>query len=113
MSWSNRIPPQPAAYNKFHPPQPAAGDLTLQKTMEDFNTPVENAVHMRDGGTIVGHGHILFFCTFQSMAHLLLVEHAAAAVNDQAIRVKVFREFGSAGKLKMKLFSGILSDPSG
>ena len=69
-------------------------------------------MHTGDGDSVIGHGDPGSLGAFQPELHFLFVQHAAAAVDDQPERGKIFRETGSAGKLKLQVFPGIILDPA-
>ena len=59
-------------------------------------------MHTGDGDSVIGHGDPGSLGAFQPELHFFFVQHAAAAVDDQPERGKIFRETGSAGKLKLQ-----------
>ena len=44
-------------------------------------------------------------------SHFTLIQHTAAAVNDELISGDVFREFSAGGEVEVWLLSGIFPDP--
>ena len=59
---------------------------------------LQNSMHVSDGDTVIRHRNFLIAGAFLAVSHLTLVEHAAAAMDDETIRREIFREFSSGSK---------------
>ena len=57
---------------------------------EDFQAARQNAVQLRDECAVVRHGNALILGAFHAIKHFTRVEHAAAAMNDEAVLLQIF-----------------------
>ena len=73
----------------------------------------QDSLHISDGDAVVCHRNILVIRAFLAVSHLTLVEHASAAVEDQPVRRKIFREFSPGGEFDFDLFASVFSQPAG
>ena len=64
----------------------------VDEIREDFQAALQDAVQMSDECAVVRHGHALIFCAFHAIEHLALIEHAAAAVDDETILLQILGE---------------------
>lgn len=60
---------------------------------------------------IIGHRNVLIPGAAVTAPHLPLIEHTAAAVDNQLILSEIFRKFLARSKLEYRFFSGIPADP--
>ena len=66
---------------------------------------------MSDQRPVVGEGNPLVHGALHAVAHLAVVQHAAAAVHDQRVVGQVVREFRPRCEGEAELFAGELPDP--
>ena len=55
-------------------------------------TALQDTVQMSDERAVVRHGHALIFRAFHAVEHLALIEHTAAAMDDELILLQILRE---------------------
>ena len=55
-------------------------------------TALQDTVQMSDERAVVRHGHALIFSAFHAVEHLALIEHTAAAMDDELILLQILRE---------------------
>ena len=57
----------------------------LRQIWKHADRPFQNALHIGNGDAVVSDRHLLINGTFHTIADLALIQHTAAAVNDQCI----------------------------
>ena len=55
-------------------------------------TALQDTVQMSDERAVVRHGHALIFRAFHAVEHLALIEHTAAAMDDELILLQILGE---------------------
>ena len=55
-------------------------------------TALQDTVQMSDERAVVRHGHALIFRAFHAVEHLALIEHTAAAMDDELIFLQILGE---------------------
>ena len=55
-------------------------------------TALQDTVQMSDERAVVRHGHALIFRAFHAVEHLTLIEHTAAAMDDELILLQILGE---------------------
>ena len=59
---------------------------------EKPQTALQDTVQMSDERAVVRHGHALIFRAFHAVEHLALIEHTAAAMDDELIFLQLLGE---------------------
>ena len=59
---------------------------------EKSQTALQDTVQVSDERAVVRHGHALIFSAFHAVEHLALIEHTAAAMDDELILLQILRE---------------------
>ena len=59
---------------------------------EKSQAALQDTVQMSDERDVVRHGHALILGTFHAVEHLALIEHTAAAMDDELILLQILRE---------------------
>ena len=59
---------------------------------EKSQTALQDTVQMSDERAVVRHGHALIFSAFHAVEHLALIEHTAAAMDDELILLQILWE---------------------
>ena len=55
-------------------------------------TALQDTVQMSDERAVVRHGHALILGAFHAVEHLALIEHTAAAMDDELILLQILGE---------------------
>ena len=59
---------------------------------EKSQAALQDTVQMSDERAVVRHGHALIFSAFHAVEHLALIEHTAAAMDDELILLQILGE---------------------
>ena len=59
---------------------------------EKSQTALQDTVQVSDERAVVRHGHALIFSAFHAVEHLALIEHTAAAMDDELILLQILGE---------------------
>ena len=59
---------------------------------EKSQTALQDTVQVSDERAVVRHGHALIFSAFHAVEHLALIEHTAAAMDDEPILLQILGE---------------------
>ena len=59
---------------------------------KESQTTLQDTVQMSDERAVVCHGHALIFSAFHAVEHLALIEHTAAAMDDELIFLQILGE---------------------
>ena len=59
---------------------------------EKSQTALQDTVQVSDERAVVRHGHVLIFSAFHAVEHLALIEHTAAAMDDEPILLQILGE---------------------
>ena len=65
---------------------------SFSKTRKKSQTALQDTVQMSDERAVVRHGHALIFRAFHAVEHLALIEHTAAAMDDELILLQILGE---------------------
>lgn len=65
---------------------------SFSKTRKKAQTALQDTMQMSDERAVVRHGHALIFSAFHAIKHLALIEHTAAAMDDELILLQILGE---------------------
>ena len=65
---------------------------SFSKTRKKAQTALQDTMQMSDARAVVRHGHALIFSAFHAIKHLALIEHTAAAMDDELILLQILGE---------------------
>ncbi len=66
---------------------------------------------LSDSSAVVGEGNALICRALRAGAHLLLVDHTAAAMDDKGIGREILRKITAGGESKVQVLSGVVGEP--
>ena len=91
-------------------PGSCAGQYPDLSVVKQLDTAGEDAFHLCDRDPVVCDRDALVLGAGETVFHLTVIEHTAAAVDDQTVRRQISREFGAACKVKFWFTAGVAAD---